>query len=146
MKVIVENPLNAYHSPTAISIYVNILNEISECNDEKELRKAMKFISANYPITFNSLLITVSVPIICGSERGKAINLFSLLNSKNLYIMKKQLINFFHGRFGNKVLKSRYREWWVRFWYGVGAIVCAFLFFGMIQFMSWISDLINYVF
>lgn len=42
MKVIVENPLNAYHSPTA-------------CNDEKELRKAMKFISANYPITFNSL-------------------------------------------------------------------------------------------
>lgn len=35
--------------------YVNILNEITECNDEKELRKAMKFISANYPITFNSL-------------------------------------------------------------------------------------------
>lgn len=60
--------------------------------------------------------------------------------------MKKQLINFFHGRFGNKVLKAKYREWWVRFWYGVGAIVCAFLFFGMIQFMSWISDLINYVF
>lgn len=55
MKVIVENPLNAYHSPTAISIYVNILNEITECNDEKELRKAMKFISANYPVTFNSL-------------------------------------------------------------------------------------------
>lgn len=55
MKAIVENPLNAYHSPTAISIYVNILNEITECNDEKELRKAMKFISANYPITFNSL-------------------------------------------------------------------------------------------
>lgn len=55
MKVIVENPLNACHSPTAISIYVNILNEISECNDEKELRKAMKFISANYPVTSNSL-------------------------------------------------------------------------------------------
>ena len=55
MKAIVENPLNVDCSPTAISIYVNILNEITECNDEKELIKAMKFISANYPITFNSL-------------------------------------------------------------------------------------------
>lgn len=60
--------------------------------------------------------------------------------------MKKQLINFFHGRFGNKVLKTKYREWWVRFWYGIGAIVCGLLFFGMIQFMSWMSNLINYVF
>lgn len=59
--------------------------------------------------------------------------------------MKKQLINFFNGRFGKKVLKIKYREWWVRFWYGVGVIVCAFLFFGMIQFLSWLSDLINYV-
>lgn len=84
--------------------------------------------------------------MICGSERGKTVNLFSLLNSKNLYIMKKQLINFFHGRFGNKVLKAKYREWWVRFWYGVGALTCTLLFFGMIQFLSWISDLINYVF
>lgn len=24
--------------------------------------------------------------------------------------MKKQLINFFHGRFGNKVLKAKYRD------------------------------------
>lgn len=60
--------------------------------------------------------------------------------------MKKQLINFFHGRFGKKVLKTKYREWWVCFWYGIGAIICVFLFFGMIQFLSWISDLINYVF
>lgn len=59
--------------------------------------------------------------------------------------MKKQLVNFFNGRFGKKVLKSKYREWWVCFWYGIGAIVCAFLFFGMIQFLSWLSDLINYV-
>lgn len=79
-------------------------------------------------------------------EKKKAVNLFSLLNSKNLYIMKKQLINFFHGRFGNKVLKSRYREWWVRFWYGVGALTCTLLFFWTIQLMSWLSDLINYVF
>lgn len=55
MKVIVENPLNAYHSPTAISIYVNMLNKIVQCNDEKELREAMKFISMDYPVTFNSL-------------------------------------------------------------------------------------------
>lgn len=60
--------------------------------------------------------------------------------------MKKQLINFFHGRFGNKVLKTKYREWWVCFWYGVGALTCTLLFFEMIQFLSWISDLINYVF
>ena len=29
--------------------------------------------------------------------------------------MKKQFINFFNGRFGKKVLKTKYREWWVRF-------------------------------
>lgn len=55
MKAIVENPLNAYHSPTAISMYVNILNKITKCNDEKELRKAMKSISMDYPVSFNSL-------------------------------------------------------------------------------------------
>lgn len=126
MKAIVENPLNVNHSPVAISLYVNMLNKIVQCNDEKELREAMKFISMDYPV-------------------GKTVNLFSLSNSKNLYIMKKQFINFFNGRFGKKVLKTKYREWWVRFWYGVGAIVCAFLFFGMIQFLSWLSDLINYV-
>lgn len=59
--------------------------------------------------------------------------------------MKKQLINFFNGRFGKKVLKTKYREWWVCFWYGVGALTCTLLFFGMIQFLSWLSDLINYV-
>lgn len=68
------------------------------------------------------------------------------INIKEDLIMKKQLINFFHGRFGNKVLKAKYREWWVRFWYGVGALTCTLLFFGMIQFLSWLSDLINYVF
>lgn len=55
MKVIVENPLNACHSPTAIPMYVNMLNETTKCNDEKESREATKFISANCPITFNSL-------------------------------------------------------------------------------------------
>ena len=55
MKAIVENPLNAYHSPTAISIYVNMLNKIVQCNDEKELRDTMKFSSIEYPVTFNSI-------------------------------------------------------------------------------------------
>lgn len=68
------------------------------------------------------------------------------INIREDLIMKKQLINFFNGRFGKKVLKTKYREWWVRFWYGVGVIVCVLLFFGMIQLMSWLSDLINYVF
>lgn len=146
MKAIVENPLNAYHSPTAISIYVNMLNKIVQCNDEKELREAMKFISMDYPVTFNSLFDYGFGRDYMWVRERETVNLFSLLNSKNLYIMKKQLINFFHGRFGNKVLKAKYREWWVRFWYGVGALTCTLLFFGMIQFLSWISDLINYVF
>lgn len=55
MKAIVENPLNVYHSPIAISLYVNMLNKIVQCNDEKELREAMKFISMDYPVTFKSL-------------------------------------------------------------------------------------------
>lgn len=55
MKAIVENPLNAHHSPTAISIHVNMLNKMVQCNDEKGLREAMKFISMDYPVTSNSL-------------------------------------------------------------------------------------------
>lgn len=55
MKAIVENPLNVNHLPVAISLYVNMLNKIVQCNDEKELREAMKFISMDYPVTFNSL-------------------------------------------------------------------------------------------
>lgn len=69
MKVIVENPLNVNCSPIAISLYVNMLNKIVQCNDEKELREVMKFIFMNYPVTFKSFLITVSEEIICGSER-----------------------------------------------------------------------------
>ena len=56
MKAIVENPLNVNHSPVAISLYVNMLNKIVQCNDEKELREAMKFISMEFPVTFNSYL------------------------------------------------------------------------------------------
>lgn len=54
MKVIVENPLNVNCSPIVISLYVNMLNKIVQCNDEKELREVMKFIFMNYPVTFKS--------------------------------------------------------------------------------------------
>lgn len=55
MKAIVENPLNVNCSPIAISLYVNILNRITWCKNENELRDTMKFSSIEYPITFNSL-------------------------------------------------------------------------------------------
>lgn len=55
MKAIVENPLNVNCSPIAISLYVNILNRITWCKNENELRDTMKFSSIEYPVTFNSL-------------------------------------------------------------------------------------------
>lgn len=51
---------------------------------------------------------------------------------------------FFHGRFGKKVLRKQYREIWVKFWVCVGALVFGTLFFGMIQILSWIANLINF--
>lgn len=54
------------------------------------------------------------------------------------------MINFFHGRFGHKVLKAKYREWWIRMWVLLGGIAALFLFFAAIQFLSWMSNLINY--
>lgn len=55
MKAIVENPLNVNCSPIAISLYVNILNRITWCKNENELRDTMKFSSIEYPVTFNSI-------------------------------------------------------------------------------------------
>lgn len=55
MKAIVENPLNVNCSPIAISLYVNMLNRITWCKNENELRDTMKFSSIEYPVTFNSL-------------------------------------------------------------------------------------------
>ena len=55
MKAIVENPLNVNYSPIAISLYVNMLNRITWCKNENELRDTMKFSSIEYPVTFNSL-------------------------------------------------------------------------------------------
>lgn len=54
MKAIVENPLNVNCSPIAISLYVNILNRITWCKNENELRDTMKFSSIEYPVTFKS--------------------------------------------------------------------------------------------
>nr|DAF42061.1 MAG TPA: hypothetical protein [Caudoviricetes sp.] len=55
MKAIVENPLNVNCSPIAISLYVNMLNRITWCKNENELRDTMKFSSIEYPVTFNSI-------------------------------------------------------------------------------------------
>lgn len=55
MKAIVENPLNVNHSPVAISLYVNMLNRITWCKNENELKDIMKFSSIEYPVTFKSL-------------------------------------------------------------------------------------------
>lgn len=55
MKAIVENSLNVNHSPVAISLYVNMLNRITWCKNENELRDTMKFSSIEYPVTFNSI-------------------------------------------------------------------------------------------
>ena len=54
--------------------------------------------------------------------------------------------NFIHGRFGKKVLKTKYREIWVKFWYSVIAILAVVLFFIGIQILTWLSNFINYVF
>lgn len=55
MKAIVENSLNVNCSPIAISLYIKILNRITWCKNENELRDTMKFSSIEYPVTFNSI-------------------------------------------------------------------------------------------
>lgn len=54
MKAIVENPLNVECSPIAISLYVNILNGITQSKNEQDLRDTMKFAFVEYPATFYS--------------------------------------------------------------------------------------------
>lgn len=58
----------------------------------------------------------------------------------------KPIYNFIHGRFKNKTLREPYREIWVKAMYCNIFIVALRLFFGVLQFMSYISDMINYVF
>ena len=60
--------------------------------------------------------------------------------------MMTKIGNFIRGRFGKKVLKREYREIWVKFWYSTIAILSVIVFFAAIQFLTWLSDLINYVF
>lgn len=55
MKAIVENPLNVDCSPIAISLYVNMLNKITQCEDKITLRETMNLVSMNYPATFDSI-------------------------------------------------------------------------------------------
>lgn len=55
MKAIAENPLNVNCSPTAISLYANMLNRITRRKNENELRDTMKFSSIGYPATFNPI-------------------------------------------------------------------------------------------
>ena len=57
-----------------------------------------------------------------------------------------KLVAIIHGCFGKKVLKKEYREMWVKFTYSTITILAVFAFFAMIQFMSWCSNFINYVF
>lgn len=57
-----------------------------------------------------------------------------------------KIMAIIHGRFGKKVLNKKYREIWVKFTYSTCAILAVIAFFAMIQFMSWVSDYINYVF
>lgn len=60
--------------------------------------------------------------------------------------MMTKIGNFIHRRFGKKVLKREYREIWVKFWYSTIAILSVIVLFAAIQFLTWLSDLINYVF
>lgn len=60
--------------------------------------------------------------------------------------MMTKIGNFIHGRFGKKVLEREYREIWVKFWYSTIAILSVIVLFAAIQFLTWLSDLINYVF
>lgn len=55
MKAIVENPLNVDYSPIVISLYVNILNRITQSKNEQDLRGVMKYAFIEYPATFNSI-------------------------------------------------------------------------------------------
>lgn len=51
MKAIVENPLMNL-LPKAMEIYVEVLNTITSCNNEEELRECMKLIESKYYYSF----------------------------------------------------------------------------------------------
>lgn len=51
MKAIVENPLMNL-LPKAMEIYVEVLNTITSCNNEGELRECMKLIESRYCYSF----------------------------------------------------------------------------------------------
>jgi hypothetical protein len=53
MKAIVENPLKSKF-PIIREVYIEILNRITWCRNEGELRDVIRFISMEFPVTFNS--------------------------------------------------------------------------------------------
>lgn len=53
MKAIVENSLKSKFSIVR-EVYIEILNRITWCRNEGELRDALRFISMEFPVTFNS--------------------------------------------------------------------------------------------
>ena len=55
MKANVENPQNDDYSPLVISIYVNILNRITQSKNDQDLLGVMKYAFIEYPATFNSI-------------------------------------------------------------------------------------------
>ena len=55
------------------------------------------------------------------------------------------ICDFISGRFGNKVLISPIRKWWMGFWYAVLFVIGAMLLGMFLQFMTALSDFINYV-
>ena len=63
----------------------------------------------------------------------------------NRIIIMNTICDFISGRFGNKVLISPIRKWWRRFWYAVLFVIGAMLLGMFLQFMTALSDFINYV-
>lgn len=57
------------------------------------------------------------------------------------------ITDFYNGRFvGGKILKRDYRIIWQRIVIATAVLCGIFIFMMVIQLMSWLSDLCNYVF
>lgn len=62
------------------------------------------------------------------------------------YLYIKLILGAIDGRFGKKVLKDQYRNWWRLFTYGT--IIMLFIRFVMFPFFEWwqgVVDFLNYV-
>lgn len=71
--------------------------------------------------------------------------LATLIISKNQEIMKK-ILYAIDGRFGKKVLKDQYRNWWRLMTYGTLVILfIRFVMFPILEWWSGVVDFLNYV-